>query len=416
MIGELLLRMPRNTFRAEFYRSRMLHVEAYLSVVTATFTKEIGSMECSGLSVVSDVVKCIRSWEVLGVVMPLVKVNTAPPRTTAVTGFIRDQGCVEIVAVTHMRASFIYKYIILCYALVCAWSRRRWKYDEMIWVIMIDVCIIPGACGYVLLRIRPNNDGALYRGPETTVYRICSSRLYGVVSNETWAVIVPQKYYFPNTCCRVTLKISLTLSTVLVSRPLSTLAPPVHRNSLNVMSEEFCMVLRSGWTACAYGLGYVFLREHYEECRECHGDGNHIIVVECVWAFMVDGEALAGTATASMVYDKIMRVWRWHEPGEGSKSDELADVQSMDEMTLHSYSSTIFTNMATVLCHLTITLYMVVENLSQPCLAIFWGLSVIEIILIVMPMLYKLHFHSQMYHPWSSTCTCGDDAGREAVL
>ena len=113
----------------------------------------------------------------------------------------------------------------------------------------------------------------------------------------------------------------------------------------------------------------------------------------------MDGEALSGAVAASMVYDKIMRVWRWHEPGEGSKSDELADVQSMDEMTLYSYSSTVFTNMVTVLCHLAIGLYMDVENLSQPCLAIFWGLSVIEIILLVMPMLYKLQFQSRMYHP-----------------
>ena len=89
----------------------------------------------------------------------------------------------------------------------------------------------------------------------------------------------------------------------------------------------------------------------------------------------------------------------------------------MDEVMLYSYSSTVFTNMATVLCHLTTILYMDVENLSQPCLATFWDLSVIEIILIVMSMLYKLQFQSRMYHPWSSkSCICGDDTRREAVL
>ena len=218
---------------------------------------------------------------------------------------------------------------------MCAWSLRRWKREEMIWVIMVNVCnIISEACIYALLRIRSSNDGALYRGPETTLYRMCSSLLYGIVSNETWAVIVPQEYYFPSTCCHVILKILLTLFTILVS--------------------------------------------------VCH---------------------------------KIMRGWRWHEPGEGSESDELADVQSMDEMALYSYSSTVFTNMVTVLCHLTIILYMDMENLSPPCLATFWDLSVIGIILIVIPMLYKLQFQSRMYHPWSSkSSTCGDDAGREAVF
>ena len=141
------------------------------------------------------------------------------------------------------------------------------------------------------------------------------------------------------------------------------------------------------------------------------------MVVECVWAFVMDGEALSGAVAASMVYDKIMRVWRWREPGEGSKLDDLADVQSMDEVMSYSHSSTIFTNMVSVLCHLTIILNMDVENLSQLCLAIFWGPSVIEIVLLVMPMLYKSYFHSHMCYSWSSqSCACGDDIEREAVL
>ena len=122
VIGELLTRVPRSTLWAESFRSRMLHGEAYLSVVTAAFAQGIDRMKSSRLPVVSDV--HIRSWEVLGVVIQVVKVNTVPPRTTAVTGFIRDQDCVETVTVTHMKASFIYIDIIPFYALMCVWSFR----------------------------------------------------------------------------------------------------------------------------------------------------------------------------------------------------------------------------------------------------------------------------------------------------
>ena len=110
MIGELLTRVPRSTLWTESFRSRMLHGETHLSVVTAAFAQRRDRMKSSRLPVVSDV--HIRSWEVLGVVIQAVKVNTVPPRTTAVTGFIRDQDCVETVTVTHMKASFIYIDII----------------------------------------------------------------------------------------------------------------------------------------------------------------------------------------------------------------------------------------------------------------------------------------------------------------
>ena len=90
----------------------MLHGETHLSVVTAAFAQRRDRMKSSRLPVVSDVVTHIRSWEVLGVVIQAVKVNTVSPRTLAVTRFIRDQDCVETVTVTHMKASFIYIDII----------------------------------------------------------------------------------------------------------------------------------------------------------------------------------------------------------------------------------------------------------------------------------------------------------------
>ena len=96
----------------------MLHGETHLSVVTAAFAQRRDRMKSSRLPVVSDVVH-IRLWEVLGVVIQAVKVNTVPPRTSAVTGFIRDQDCVETITVTHMKASFIYIDIIPFYALMC---------------------------------------------------------------------------------------------------------------------------------------------------------------------------------------------------------------------------------------------------------------------------------------------------------
>ena len=77
------------------------------------------------------------------------------------------------------------------------------------------------------------------------------------------------------------------------------------------------------------GFGELLHREYHGEYQERHGDGDHVMVVEWVWGFVMDGEAPSGAAAASMVYGKIMRVRRWHEPGEGSESDDLADVQSM---------------------------------------------------------------------------------------
>ena len=45
------------------------------------------------------------------------------------------------------------------------------------------------------------------------------------------------------------------------------------------------------------------------------------------------------------------------------------------------------------------------------------GMIGTALLVLVMPMLYVLHFQSQVYHPWSSkSSTCGDDIGREAVL
>ena len=59
------------------------------------------------------------------------------------------------------------------------------------------------------------------------------------------------------------------------------------------------------------GFGELLHREHHGERQERHGDGDHVMLVEWVWDFVMDGGAPSGAVAASMVYGKIMRGWRW---------------------------------------------------------------------------------------------------------
>merc|ERR1711965_905279 len=115
----------------------------------------------------------------------------------------------------------------------------------------------------------------------------------------------------------------------------------------NYLDGWFMEMVGSECAGIVYTQGFRELlhREHHGECQERHGDGDHVMVVEWVWDFVMDGEATSGAVAASMVYGKIMRVWSWHEPGEGSESDDLADVQSMGGVVSYLFSSTVFTNM-----------------------------------------------------------------------
>ena len=154
----------------------------------ATLTKESDKSESERLFVDGSVENHTSSWVVSGVVISAVNVNTAPPITLTVTVSIPDQGRVEIVTVTHMKASLIYLYIYGFYAFMCVWSFRPSEYEKMIWVIMMAVGgIISVAYTCVLLRrIRSSNGSSLYRGSETTFKKICSFRVYGIVSTGTW--------------------------------------------------------------------------------------------------------------------------------------------------------------------------------------------------------------------------------------
>ena len=201
--------VPRNTVFTETFRSEVLQYEVYLGhllslmsrrkpnsrksktylcAVLATFSQERGKSASKRLFAVSSVGNHTSSWVVSGVVISAVNVNTAPPITLTVTVSIPDQGRVEIVTVTHMKASLIYLYIYGFYAFMCVWSFRPSEYEKMIWVIMMTVGgIISVAYTCVLLRrIRSSNGSSLYKGSETTFKKICSFRLYGIVSTGTW--------------------------------------------------------------------------------------------------------------------------------------------------------------------------------------------------------------------------------------
>ena len=147
----------RNTVFTETFRSEMLQYEVYQCAVLATFSQELGKSESQWLFAVSSVGNHTSSWVVSGVVISAVNVNTAPPITLTVTLSIPDQGRVENVTVTHMKASLIYLYIYGSYAFMCVWSFRLSECEKMIWVIMMTVGgIIPVAYACVLLRrIRP---------------------------------------------------------------------------------------------------------------------------------------------------------------------------------------------------------------------------------------------------------------------
>jgi hypothetical protein len=114
-------------------------------------------------------------------------------------------------------------------------------------------------------------------------------------------------------------------------------------------------------------------------------------VFEGVWTFVMEGKAPDAVVAGLLTFDDLAYFWRWHKSGEIIKADELALIM----------------------------LNVNVESTSQPCLAICWVLGVIGTarLVLVMPMLYVLHFQSPVYQPWSSKwSTCGDYIGREAVL
>jgi hypothetical protein len=131
--------------------------------------------------------------------------------------------------------------------------------------------------------------------------------------------------------------------------------------------------------------------EHDEKCGESNSDDDHDKGIEGVWTFVMEGKAPDAVVAGSLTFDNLAYFWRWHKSGEIIKADELALIM----------------------------LNVNVESTSQPCLAICWVLGVIGTarLVLVMPMLYVLHFQSPVYQPWSSKwSTCGDYIGREAVL
>ena len=367
----------------------------------ATLTKESDKSESERLFVDGSVENHTSSWVVSGVVIPAVKVNTAPPITVTVTLFISDQGRVERVTVTHMQASIINLYFGF-YAFMCVWSFRLTECETMIWVIIMTAGgIISVAYTCVLLRrIRPSNDGSSYKEFDTTSYKICSFGLYGFVSTGTWIENVTQEYCISNAyylvclyCLCVSHQILILQFLLFVSKPIvtlipiqiMTLIPPVDGNTLNAISERSCVITYSRWTAFGCGLGCVLL---------CH---------------------LAG----SLTFHNLAYFWRWHKSGEIIKADELADGQSRYGVISDIHGRTTLQCVITALYQALIMLNANVESTSQPCLAICWVLGMIgtALLVLVMPMLYVLHFQSQVYHPWSSkSSTCGDDIGREAVL
>ena len=73
-------------------------------------------------------------------------------------------------------------------------------------------------------------------------------------------------------------------------------------NYLNGWSVEMVSFECAG-IGYTQGFGELLHREHHGECQERHGDGNHVMVVECVWDFVMDGEAPSGAVAASIVYD-----------------------------------------------------------------------------------------------------------------
>ena len=123
-----------------------------------TLTKEPDKSESERLFVDGSVENHTSSWVVSGVVIPAVKVNTAPPITLTVTLSIPDQGRVENVAVTHMQASIINLCTFGVYAFMCVWSFRLSEGETMNWVIIMTAGgIISVAYTCVLFR-RASND------------------------------------------------------------------------------------------------------------------------------------------------------------------------------------------------------------------------------------------------------------------
>ena len=159
--------------------------------------------------------------------------------------------------------------------------------------------------------------------------------------------------------------------------------------------------------------------EHDEKCGECNIDDDHDKGIEGVWTFVMEGKAPDAVVAGSLTFDDLAYFWRWHKSGEIIKADELADGQSRYGVISDIHDRTTLQCIITALYHTLIMLNVNVESTSQPCLAICWVLGMIgtALLVLVMPMLYVLHFQSQVYHPWSSkSSTCGDDIGREAVL
>ena len=152
---------------------------------------------------------------------------------------------------------------------------------------------------------------------------------------------------------------------------------------------------------------------------QCNIDDDHDEGIEGVWTFVMEGKAPDAVVAGSLTFDDLAYIWRWHKSDEITKADELADGQSRYGVISDIHDRTTLQCIITALYHTLIMLNVNVESTSQPCLAICWVLGVIgtALLVLVMPMLYVLHFWSKVYHPWSSeSSTCGDDIGREAVL
>ena len=84
--------------------------------------------------------------------------------------------------------------------------------------------------------------------------------------------------------------------------------------------------------------------------------------------------------------------------GERIKADELADVQSKDGVISDLRGRTTLRCIVTALYHIFIMLNVNVVNISQPCLAISWALSVIgtALLILVMSVLHESQFQSRM--------------------